>query len=381
MNLISIFSYGEPGGALTNVSFYLACGLALNDQKVELVFIGNTSSQRLIEFYKDIEGINNISVFHLGVRHSRNAVYPLVKYLREKKPDVIISQLALCNITALVSKKLARVTSKNIFLEGTMISKVGSIGWKKMPKLKLIPLLVKWFYPKADGIIVKNKDILEDFLSNLNLKIDPKKTAVLPNPYAFDRFLLLSDEPVDHNWFNDSQIPIIITAGRLHFEKGYDILINAFAEVRKKLYCRLVILGDGPEREKLVTQAKMLNVWDDMYLPGRVDNPWKYFKRSNVFVLTSRWEGWPSALMEAMACGLPVISGDCPGGAKDMIKNEESGLIINTDNLRNLIDATVLILENEKFSLALGNEATKQVQKFDYKIIAIQYMNYLNSII
>jgi glycosyltransferase involved in cell wall biosynthesis len=375
----SIFTSGG-GGSLNNVSVYLASGLALHGHIVDLVIL-NTPAAEIVHFYQHVDGISQINIYSLGVKHTRTCIPALVKYYRLRKPDVIFSQLTYTNAFAVIAKYLSCSKTINILLEGTIISKVGTVDSKRDRKLKLVPLLVKAFYPLAAGLVAKSHDVLRDLEWIVGKRLQKLKIAVLPNPYNLDRVRILANEPVDHPWLLDKTVPVIISVGRLWESKGFDVLIRAFAEVISETPCRLIILGEGPERtqlEALVAEARVATAID---MPGWVDNPWRYMARSTLFVLPSRWEGWPSALVEAMACGLPVIITDCPGGGKEMVKNGQNGLIVPMDDIISLKSAILSLVKDSKLRAKFSIEAYRLIDRYDYRIISQEYISFAKSVL
>jgi glycosyltransferase involved in cell wall biosynthesis len=286
----------------------------------------------------------------------------------------MFSQLTYTNAFAVIAKVLSFTRSANILLEGTLVSKVGQEDAKYDPKLRMVPWLVKFVYPHGDGLIAKSADVLRDVREIIGNRLDGIKIRVLPNPYCVEGIRSLAKEPVAHHWLGGNKIPVIVSAGRLVGQKAFDILISAFAGVVSEMACRLIILGVGPERENLEGLAGKLGVAHHMDMPGWVANPWKYMWRASAFVLPSRYEGWPSAVTEAMICGLPVITTDCPGGGKEMVENEKNGLTVPTDDVDALKQAMLRLLSDAELRAMLAANAYKSSEKYDYRIVAQDYI-------
>ena len=134
---------------------------------------------------------------------------------------------------------------------------------------------------------------------------------------------------MEHPWFGDGGAPVILAAGRLAPQKDYPTLLRAFAEVARSRPARLVILGQGVERERLLELAERLGVADRFDLPGFDVNPFRYMSRASVFVLSSRYEGFPNVLAQAMACGAPVVSTDCRSGPSEMLEGGRWGRLVH----------------------------------------------------
>jgi len=368
------------GAALANVSVYLASGMSLQGHIVDLITL-NISEAELTRFYRHVSGISRLNVYNLRVKHSRTTVLALVKYYRNRKPDVMFSQLTYINVFAIIARILSLTRTVNILLEGTVITKVGSIDSKRDPKLRLVPWLVKIVYPYAGGLVAKSSDVLTDLEYVVGNRLKSVKTKILPNPYDIARFRLLAEEAVEHPWVLDSTLPLVISTGRLWEQKGFDVLLKAFAEVKREIPCRLIILGEGPERPELEALVKELELTHAVDLPGWVPNPWKYLSRSSVFVLSSRWEGWPSALVEAIACGLPAITTNCPGAGKEIIAHGETGLTVPTDDIQTLKNAILTLLRDPLLGARLAERAAGTVQSYDYKTVTHDYVTFAKSLL
>jgi glycosyltransferase involved in cell wall biosynthesis len=347
---------------------------------VDLVTL-SSNKPALLDFYREVEGFETVNVYPLQVSNAWRSIPSLVNYYRQRQPIVMFSQLTYFNALAVIAKNLANAETANILLEGTLLSKMIKSDSQFSPKLMLVPLLAKLTYPLAQGFIAKSKDVLLDTRQVVGKKFERLPTTVLPNPYPFERFTRLAQESVEHSWFQDKELPIIISSGRLCEQKGFDTLLQAFAEVCQKIHCRLVILGEGPERQKLEALIEKLKLSEVVWMPGRVRNPWQYVAKSTVFVLASRWEGWPSALMEAMACGLPVITTDCPGDGKKMVENQKSGLIVPTDDAIALSKTLLELLQDQSYRENLGKNAQTSISRYNYRAIASEYLNFAHSIV
>jgi glycosyltransferase involved in cell wall biosynthesis len=151
-------------------------------------------------------------------------------------------------------------------------------------------------------------------------------------------------EPVDHAWVNDTRVPLVLGAGRLSLQKDFPTLIRAFSRVRADRAAHLVILGEGHQRARLEKLVYELGLDADVSLPGRVDNPFAWMSRAAVFVLSSAWEGLPGVLIEALACGCPVVSTDCPSGPREILEDGTIGPLVPVHDDRALAAAILSVL-------------------------------------
>lgn len=189
-------------------------------------------------------------------------------------------------------------------------------------KSKIWNSTIKYLYPKAELIISVSEEIKRDLIKNYKIKED--KVKVIYNSYDIDSILEKSKELIDEKYKEIFEQPVIITAGRLNKQKGHWHLIRAFSQVKKEMpNAKLVILGEGELEPYLKELASDLSIIDDVHFLGFQNNPFRYIARSKIFVMTSFHEGFPNALAEAMACGIPVISTDCKSGPREILSPAE----------------------------------------------------------
>ena len=193
----------------------------------------------------------------------------------------------------------------------------------------------RFLYPFADAIIAVSQGVADE-LSALNPRLQ-SKIHVLPTPVISSR--LLARDEIPHPWFCSHDIPVVLGVGRLQRQKDFSALIDAFALVREKVRCRLVILGEGPLRTELEAKVEGLRLTRVVDLPGFVENPFPYFRRARVFVLSSRYEGMPNVLLQAMACGTPVVATDCPSGPRECLENGRYGALVPVGDIEALAGA------------------------------------------
>ena len=178
--------------------------------------------------------------------------------------------------------------------------------------------------------------------------------------------------PLDHPWFEPGQPSVVVAVGRLQEQKDYATMIRAFAQVRKARPVRLLILGEGKERPMLEALIEELGLQEDVGLPGFVMNPYAYLARASLFVLSSRWEGLPTVLIEALCCGTPVVSMDCPSGPREILRGGEYGRLVPVGDAEALARAIEKTLDEERSS-----PPAKSWQPYDLHNNVDQYMDLL----
>jgi len=192
---------------------------------------------------------------------------------------------------------------------------------------------------------------------------------VIYNPVVSPELYEKADAPLEHPWFRSNQPPVILGVGRHYPQKGFDTLLRAFARVRQETPARLVILGEGPERPNLERLASELGVAADVDMPGFDPNPFRYMKRAGVFVLSSRYEGLPNVLIQAMACGCPVVSTDCPNGPAEILDGGRYGALVPVDDVEAMARAIVRALLGQ-----VAPAPADWLEQFRVEVVAEQYL-------
>jgi glycosyltransferase involved in cell wall biosynthesis len=230
---------------------------------------------------------------------------------------------------------------------------------------------VPYVYRSADAIVAVSGGVAED-LARFG-RLPGSKIRVIHNPVFDADVEALSRAPVSHPWFARKGPPIVLAAGRLHRQKGFDVLLEAFAVARAQVDCRLVVLGEGQERVPLLARAERLGLAYDIDMPGFAENPFPLMARAGAFVLSSRWEGFPNALVEAMACGAPVIATDCPSGPREILSGSRYGALVPPESPQALGLALIETLKARPDTRA----SQARAQSFSVPAAARQYLDVL----
>lgn len=205
-------------------------------------------------------------------------------------------------------------------------------------------LALKRYYRQVNGIIAVSRGVADDIREISGISVE--KIKIANNPVITPELATMSNEDISHPWLAAGQPPVIIGIGRLSRAKNFPLLLEAFALVRKKMDCRLLILGEGRQRALLNQRASQLGLADDFMLPGFVENPYPYLKNAALFVLSSHWEGSPNVLTEALALGTPVVSTDCPSGPREILQEGRYGTLVPVNNAAALAQAMEETLRN-----------------------------------
>lgn len=194
-----------------------------------------------------------------------------------------------------------------------------------------------------DRIICVSKELRHQLVSELLL--NRENMAVIPNGVDMEAVARLAAEPVDHPWLADAVVPVVIGVGRLVPQKNFEVLLRAFAAARNVRPMRLILVGSGPEEERLKRLARRLKITRHVDLPGHVPNPFPYLSKASLFVLPSRWEGMSNALLEALATGCPAIATHCPGST-ELLDHGTWGHLVAVDNVPALTGTILATLDN-----------------------------------
>lgn len=265
----------------------------------------------------------------------------LVKYLRRKRPAALLAAKDRAGRVALLARKIAGGPDRVLLRLGTHLSQSleGKTSLQKF--LRYFP--ARRLYPLADRIICVSQGVAEDIAGITGLP--SSRFRVIGNPVLSpELYNWAAQEPGDA-WFDAPGASRIVAVGRLTRQKGFDVLLKAFAELCRQRPARLLILGEGPLRPQLQTQVQELGLQDQVRLPGFKDNPYAYLARADLFVLSSRFEGSPNALKEALALGTPVVATDCNSGPRQILQNGYYGPLVPVDDSPSLARAMLEVLD------------------------------------
>ena len=332
---IALYLPDLKGGGTEYVMVQLANGLVSHGLKVDFVLVQATGvNQKFLS--------EKVRVVDLRSHNTYVSLPALIRYLNQTQPRVLFSSLDLTNLMALLARKLSRGKPRLVIRVGNTIS------FQKRPfvKKKLEKLLLSTLYPWADEVVANSKYGAEDIIEYAGLS--PTKVHVLYNPVVSPDMLNKAREDAGHAWLKNGEPPVVLGAGRLTEQKDFATLLQAFALLRKKMYARLIILGEGVKRSELEGLARHLGIKKDVDLHGYVENPYPFMRQSRVFVLSSKWEGSPSVVIQALACGCPVISTDCPGGIREILADPSGayGDLVQVGDAAAMAEAIGRVLES-----------------------------------
>lgn len=307
-------------------------------------------------------------------------IRPIKIYLTIKRinPDLIISQMDYSNIFLIITKILFRI-NKPIIL-GVLTNP--SMQYKKNDGY--IRLLIKMLYSMSpvDYIITISRELKAILVNEYFISKD--KIGTIYTGIRFDRINKLKNIDIQDklNIFNDKNLIKFITMGRLIEEKGYSYLIDAFSKVINELpNSKLLIIGEGPLKTFLDQKIKHLSLDKSVKLLGIIKNPFNYIYQSDIFVLSSIHEGLPTVLLEALVCGIPIISTNCKTGPKEILDNGKYGILINTKDIDDLANNMISLAKNEKLMIKLSSMSIKRAHFFNFKKSINKWQNLIERMI
>lgn len=294
-----------------------------------------------------------VRIIDLNTGRAIKATLPLINYLKENRPWALIGNMGHVNVVASIARELSGIKTKLLLVEQNTLSAFQS----KLKRAQIVELFMKWLYPRADAVAGVSAGVARDL--EQQLKLQKETVKVLNNPVVNEDLISQSQASLDHPWFADGMPPVFLAVGRLNPQKDFPNLLNAFAQVRKHQAARLIILGEGEERQSLEAMINNLGIREDVLLPGFVKNPYAYMKHASCFVLSSVEEGLPTVLIEAMACGCPVVATNCPSGPDEILDHGAYGLLVPIKNSAALGDAMLQTINNpleQKLLMERANE-------------------------
>ena len=274
-------------------------------------------------------------------------------HLKQNGTSLLVSALPKSNINAVLARRLSGTDTRVVVGAHIHLSAQDSAGESRgRSRISALRPAMRRYYRKADMVVAVSKGVARDTMAYLGLPEDLVKTIY--NPVAAREIKSLSEEPPEHAWFEQGDVPVVLGIGRFVPQKDFPLLVRAFAELRKRRPARLVILGgdeasgdQAQHKNKLKELARELGVAEDIDMPGYKENPYPYFRRASVFALSSRFEGFGNVLVEALFCGCPVVSTDCPSGPAEILRDGEFGRLVPVGDEKCMADALDTVLDEQ----------------------------------
>lgn len=330
---IAFFLPTLGGGGAERVMIDLAQSVAARGRRVDVVVLNRTDAA------VEPPG-GGVRVVDLGARRAATALPALLRYLRGRRPPVLLSTLEHVNVLAVVAARWVGGIRVVLREANTYAADLAGVGAKD----RLVRAAMRRTYRSADAVVAVSNGVANGLIDGLG--VPPDRVHVIFNPVITPRVEQggRASSP-EHPWFASGEPPVVLAVGRLVRQKGFDVLLRAFAVLHERRPCRLMVLGEGPLRGGLEDLAREVSVEPDVAFPGFVDDPFPYMASADLFVLSSRWEGLPNVLIQAMAVGAPVVATDCPSGPREILDAGRYGRLVQVDDVAALAEAMGLELE------------------------------------
>jgi glycosyltransferase involved in cell wall biosynthesis len=359
--IISIFLPDLRFGGAERVVVNLANGFLERGYSVEMVLMSATG-----EFLSDLRP--GIRVVDLQVKRMRWLLPALLRYLRQARPTAVLACMWPLTVLTLIARLLVRVPMRIVVAEHTTWSRdeITSGPWGRFK----VSTTMHYAFPYAEGIVTVSNGAGNDLARFAN--IDRDEITVIYNPVVGDTLQITCDSLVAAEWWTGSACKVL-AAGTLAPIKDYATLLSAFALLRNSIDSKLLILGEGKCRRKLEEQAKQLGIEDNVFIPGFVKDLNPYYKHADLFVLSSKGEGFGNVIVEALNNGTPVVSTDCPSGPREILCGGKFGDLVPVGDVAALAAAMRKALSKPHNHLALKARA----KDFSIELAVDKYLQLL----
>ncbi|HEX5413930.1 MAG TPA: glycosyltransferase [Terriglobia bacterium] len=294
------------------------------------------------------------------------AVFRLRRVLRLEEPEVVIGMGGMTNWGLILAARLARSKAAVVIGEHG----AGALRYRDDRVTSLIiRLLNGLLYPLADRIVAISGGVRQHLIREMN--VAERKIVLVYNPVDIQRIQNLSREQVGDPWLHDSDKPVVLWVGRMAAVKGLDNLLGAFEQVVKEVDARLILVGDGSLENVIRNLVRRKGLQEKVRFAGFQTNPYRYMARSSVFAFPSLSEGFGMVLVEAMACGLPVVATDCVAGPSEILQNGKCGILVPVADEQAMARAIISVLTDTALRERLISAAVERATDFEPgKVIA-----------
>lgn len=317
-----------------------------------------------------LERLNRrIPLVDIGTRRPALVVARLVRLFKEVTPQAVITSGPACTVPAVLARALSRTRTPIIVHQGTTIS--GSRR-NSAARRTMLYALVRRAYRRADGVIAVSCGVAQD-LSRVT-GIPESEISIIRSSTLTPEIKWLASHTCPHWWLENKTLPVILAVGNLSKIKDHATLIRAFAKLVVKRPCRLVILGEGEERDRLHQLIHHLGIFEHVDLPGHCPNPFSYMARADLLAHTSTHEGSSNVIIEALACGCPVVATDCPHGPAEILDNGRYGRLVPVGDVEGLAREFARRLDGAEASQIARVKLKERAKEFSLDHMVERYL-------
>ena len=359
---ITLVTSSLRGGGAERIAVMLADGWSSNRHQISIITLAEASeddyglSDAVRRTALSLIGESSNLVQGIGANLRR--MQALRHALKQDRPDVVIGVMSECAVLAILA------------LRGMGVPVIASehIYPKALPLARHWDWLRARAYPHAARVVMLTRDGLDW----LNETIPTASGCVIPNPVSYP--LPATGRSLAPDALVEAGRPVILTIGRMVYQKHLDLAIDAFARIARHYpEARHVILGEGPDRPMLEAKIRDLGLVDKVLMPGWAGNLADWYERATLLLMSSRFEGFPNVILEAMAYGCPAVSVDCPTGPRDIITNGHNGLLVPMNDAARLAEAAARVLANPEERAGMSRAALDVRQRYALPAILHQW--------
>jgi glycosyltransferase involved in cell wall biosynthesis len=356
----------DLGGA-QRVTVNIVNGLVKREYRIDLLL--SYRGGELRDSVDDRVNVVDLGTPRIPIVGIGASVPEIQSYLNEREPAVLFSAMTYASVISIVASTLSNAQTKVVGIEHTPLDNRAGL------KERLTLRLARHLYQFVDRIIAVSEGVADSVVANT--AVSESDVFVLHNPVPVKMIRKESEKTVTHPWIQSDKLEVILWAGRLEPEKDLPTLLEAFASVNQiRSNTRLILAGTGSERQKSLHLSETLGIREMVSFPGYIQNPYAYMRQSSAFVLSSRQEGLPTVLIEALACECPVVSADCPTGPREILADETYGTLVPVGDQRALAEAVLSTLENPPDSAKL----TERAGDFSMDVVVDEYVAFLEQV-
>lgn len=283
----------------------------------------------------------SVEVICLERRDTKSSLMPLMRAVKKIRPEVVLSSQPHSNIAMALAMKMAGHRAVFVPTFHNAFSREGSQSRVTKAGLSMATRLAS---AGARQIVAVSNGVADDLAATVG--IPRSRIATIYNPVVAPDTAAMAQETPDHEWLIGRGPPVILAVGRLRAQKDFTTLLRAFAHLTCTRDARLMIVGEGPQREELAALASELGIAERFAMPGFKQNPLSYIKAAAVLVMSSRYEGFGNVLVEGLACGTPTMSTDCPFGPAEILAGGQIGPLVPVGDATAMASAIIRLLEN-----------------------------------
>ncbi len=357
-NKLTFFLSSVMGGGAERVFITIANDFASKGMNVDLVLVNGKGP-----YLEEISDL--VNVVDLSCKQTYTSIKQLILYLNNIKPHVFFSTQMHTNVVALLALMMSRHKPMVILREANAVEAYRS-GFKN----RIVLMLAKFLYKKADKIIALHEAMKKEIINVFHIR--DEKITVINNPVSIEKIDSLSKMENQIQLFTGGS-KFILGIGRLDQQKDFKTLILAYSMVYKDFdNIKLVILGEGILFSEIKNQIEKLGLSNHVILPGFISNPFPWIKSAEMLVSTSKFEGFPNVLIQALALDVPVIATNCPGASAEILEYGKLGTLIAIGDVNGLSNAIMANLMEKKDSL-FSARLKSSISKYNVENISAQY--------